>query len=106
MNAIAQLTPVFSDLTPLPQVQGTPLPVAQGHDDSVMIFRSALLVRESQGADLRDALDRLYATHPQVAAKIVWAGSLGMIMWARAVDALSTYMITGVATTPTAPRSL
>lgn len=79
------------------------LPVAQGHDDTVMIMRSALLKREADGADLVRALDKLIMTHAGVGAAVVAAGSLGMIMWVAAVDALRTYIETGVAM---APRSL
>lgn len=80
--------------------------VAPGHGDSVIMFRRALLQRETQGVTLRDAFDRLTATHPQVGAAVAEAGSGGMIMWERAVEALATYEATGVASAPVLPRSL
>lgn len=81
--------------------QGTRLPVALGTDDSVIMVRSRLLlVTESDGADLVATLDRAAVVHPEFASKVIAAGSLGMIMFGRAVDALETYARTGVAQAP------
>lgn len=80
--------------------QGTPMPTAQGHDDSIMVFRSSLLRTQADGIALRTALDRMFASHPVKAAGIVALGSLGRVSYERAVTALITYARTGVATTP------
>jgi hypothetical protein len=82
------------------------LPVAPGHDDTVMIFRRALLQREATGATLRDVFDRMYAAHPQVAGAVAQAGSGGRVMWERAMASLTTYQTTGVASAPVIPLSL
>lgn len=80
---------------------GTPLPVALGHDDSAMIFRATLLRTERDGVELRGGLDRMVARAPMVAAQVIAAGSLGAETRGRAVEALRTYLGTGVAVAPT-----
>lgn len=109
MTVKAWITAPFAQ----PTTQGTPvspvsdhpvmiaLPVAVGHDDSTMIFRSALLKREATGSDLVTAFDRLAMVHPQVASQVVAAGSLGgLVHWGRAVRTLGVYMTTGTAMVP------
>lgn len=65
------------------------------------LFTSALLKRETDGPDLRDAFDRLAMVHPRVAVEIIRAGSLGgAIHWGRAVRSVSVYMTTGTAMAP------
>lgn len=81
-------------------IKHAPVPQVQGHDDSVMIFRHRLLVTESDGVELRMIFDDLATKHPQVAAKIVRAGTLGEIMYSRAIAALETYQATRVAQAP------
>lgn len=95
-----------------PQAQGTALskivdhpvmialPVAPGHDDSAMIFRSVLLRTERDGSELRAGLDHMASQHPRVASQVILAGSLGEVSRGRAVDALRTYLATGVAVAP------
>lgn len=82
--------------------QGTRAPQALGHDDSVIMFRRRLLVTESDGSELRTIFDQLAIKHPQVAAKIVRAGTLGEIMYSRAIKALEIYRDTRVAQAPQA----
>lgn len=77
------------------------LPVAVGHDDSTMIFRSALLRREATGVELVSAFDRMVRVHPEVASQVVAAGSLGPeVHWGRAVQSLGVYLATGTAMAP------
>lgn len=80
----------------------SPAPVALGRDDSVMIFRSRLLTTESDGCELRTIFDRMASRNPMIANKVVAAGSLGEVMYSRAVASLETYRDTGVAVAPLA----
>lgn len=80
--------------------QATPLPVAQGHGDNVMIFRSQLLRTEADGCELRAAFDRMIMGAPGIAAQVAQAGSLGEIMYSRAIQSLEIYLDTGVAQAP------
>lgn len=109
MTVKAWLTAPFTQ----PSTKGTPvspvsdhpvmvaLPVAVGHDDATMIFRSALLQREVTGSALVTAFDRLVMVHPGVACQVVAAGSLGGgVHWGRAVRALGVYLSTGTAMVP------
>lgn len=84
--------------TPLPV--STPAPVAQGRDDSVIIFRSWLLRTQGDGCELRAALDRMVARAPKIADQVIFAGSLGEVSQGRAADSLRTYLATGVAQAP------
>lgn len=98
----AQPTP---EVTPVSPVSDHPvvlaLPVAVGHDDSTMVFRSALLKREATGSELVTAFDRLVMVHPGVASQVVAAGSLGgLVHWGRAVRCLGVYLATGTAMAP------
>lgn len=94
----AQVTPV-SPVSDHPVMVA--LPVAVGHDDSTMIFRSALLKREATGPELVTAFDRLAMVHPVVASQVVAAGSLGAgVHWGRAVRSLGVYLTTGTAMAP------
>jgi hypothetical protein len=78
-----------------------PAPVAPGHDDSVIAFRSWLLREQRDGVELRAALDRMVARAPEVAAQVIFAGSLGgAVMGPRAAECLREYLATGVATAP------
>lgn len=76
------------------------LPQVQGMDDSVVIFRSRLLRLEEDGPELRVIFDRMFVRHPQVAAQVVAAGSLGEVMWSRAVASLEIFRDTQVAQAP------
>lgn len=92
----AQVTPASPVSAP-----SVALPVAVGHDDSTMIFRSALLKREATGSELVSAFDRLARVHPMVASQVVAAGSLGgLVHWGRAVRTLGVYLSTGTAVAP------
>lgn len=83
-----------------PTAQGTSVPTAQGHDDSVMVFRSTLLRTQVDGCELVAALDRMAQRAPKVAAQVIFAGSLGRVSQGRAADSLRTYLDTGVAVAP------
>lgn len=80
--------------------QGTTVPVLVGADDSVIMFRRRLLLTERDGVALRSIFDRLAVRHPGVAARVTTAGSLGEIMYSRAIASLETYRDTGVAVAP------
>lgn len=77
-----------------------PLPVTEGHDDTVMIFRSYLLRTQGDGCELRAALDRMATRAPKVAAQVIFAASLGEISRGRAVASLRGYLDNGVAVAP------
>lgn len=65
--------------------------------DVEIMFRSALLTRERDGAALSAALDRLKTRDPEVGRDVVRLGSLGAaISYGRAVDVLRTYADTSV----------
>lgn len=80
--------------------QGATVPVIMGSDDSVIMFRRRLLVTECDGVELRSIFDRMASRHPGVAARVTAAGSLGEIMYSRAIASLETYRDTGVAVAP------
>lgn len=80
----------------------TLIPVVSGWDDSVVLFRSKVLLDETDGVDLLSALDRMVMRHNRFAQRVVSVGSLGALSYARAIDALRTYARTGVAVMPEA----
>lgn len=86
--------------TTLPSAPVTPAPVALGHDDTVMIFRSYILRTQGDGCELGAALDRMTARAPKIAAQVIFAASLGEISRGRAVTSLRSYLDTGVAVAP------
>jgi hypothetical protein len=81
--------------------KNNPLPVLSGWDDSVVMFRSKVLLDETDGVTLMSALDRLVQRHNPFARAVVSMGSLGSLSYERALDALRTYERTGVAVMPT-----
>jgi hypothetical protein len=100
MNAASYLVTPFEQ----PKIEDSPvmiaLPQAVGHGDEAMIFRSWLLRTQGDGCELRSALDKIVRLHPEIAAKIIAAGSLGRVQREQAVGALRTYMIHKVAQAP------
>lgn len=76
-----------------------PVPVL-AYDDMVRSFRSRLLREERDGSTLAVTLDRMAKVHPDVAERVISAGSLGMVSCSRAVESLRTYARTGVASAP------
>jgi hypothetical protein len=77
-----------------------PIPLVTGWDDSVVMFRSRLLVDERDGVDLLAALDRMVQCHNPTAQRVVLMASLGTVSYGRALESLRTYARTGVAVMP------
>jgi hypothetical protein len=80
------------------------LPVLDGRDDGVIMFRSRLLVEERDGADLCAALDRMVRSHPQIGDAVIRMGGCGgASAYANALDSLRTFADTSVAVVPLRP---
>lgn len=70
-------------------------------DDAEIMFRSTLLVRERDGAELVAALDRLKLRVPDVGRDVIRLGTLGAVVsYERAIDTLRTYADTSVVLYP------
>lgn len=66
-------------------------------DDAEIMFRTAMLVREKDGAELSAALDRLKMRDPATGRTVIRLGTLGAVVsYGRAVDTLRTYSETSV----------
>lgn len=81
-----------------PSMIAMPQPLAQA--DATMIFRSALLRAEADGADLVGLLAGMITSAPGVAEGVIARGNLGEVSRARSAEALRTYGRTGVAVLP------
>lgn len=113
-NRVINAVPValFSHAPGVPAPVAVPvtpvLPVAEGHDDSAMMFRS--LIDQGRGAaagmqaqervEALAAFDRMARIHPVIFAQVMVLGGLGYVSQSLAISKLMDYSLTGCATSP------